>query len=153
MAAHCILAPHLTLTSGTEFGRPQGVRRVSGDSTPPPGQPRNHFLDRVERLGNALPDPVLIFVALIALLLAMSAAGAAAGWSAVNPVTGDTLSVKSLLAEQSLQLIIAEIPRTYTGFAPLGLVLTILLGAAWRTVAACSPRLCAPPSGPCPGAP
>jgi aminobenzoyl-glutamate transport protein len=37
--------------------------------------------------------------------------------------------VKSLLSEPSLQLIIAEIPRTYTGFAPLGLVLTILLGA------------------------
>ena len=83
----------------------------------------------MERLGNALPDPVLIFVGLIALLMAMSAVGAAAGWSAVNPVTGDTLSVKSLLSEQSLQLIIAETPRTYTGFAPLGLVLTIMLGA------------------------
>jgi aminobenzoyl-glutamate transport protein len=87
-------------------------------------------LDGVERLGNALPDPVLIFVGLIALLMAMSAVGAAAGWSAVNPATGDTLGVKSLLSEQSLQLIIAETPRTYTGFAPLGLVLTIMLGAA-----------------------
>jgi len=86
-------------------------------------------LDGVERLGNALPDPVLIFVGLIALLMAMSAVGAAAGWSAVNPATGDTLGVKSLLSEQSLQLIIAETPRTYTGFAPLGLVLTIMLGA------------------------
>ena len=37
--------------------------------------------------------------------------------------------MKSLLSEQSLQLIIAETPRTYTGFAPLGLVLTIMLGA------------------------
>ena len=33
------------------------------------------------------------------------------------------------MSEQSLQLIIAETPRTYTGFAPLGLVLTIMLGA------------------------
>jgi aminobenzoyl-glutamate transport protein len=86
-------------------------------------------LDRVERLGNVLPDPVLIFVGLIALLMAMSAVGAAAGWSAVNPVTGDILGVKSLLSEQSLRLIIEETPRTYTGFAPLGLVLTIMLGA------------------------
>ena len=61
--------------------------------------------------------------------MALSAVGAAAGWSAVNPVTGDTLAVKSLLSEESLQLIIAETPRTYTGFPPLGLVLTILLGA------------------------
>jgi p-aminobenzoyl-glutamate transporter AbgT len=28
-------------------------------------QERNRFLDGVERLGNALPDPALIFVALI----------------------------------------------------------------------------------------
>ena len=92
-------------------------------------QERNRFLDGVERLGNALPDPALIFVGLIALLMAMSAVGAAAGWSAVNPVTGETLSVKSLLSEQSLQLLITETPRTYAGFAPLGLVLTIMLGA------------------------
>ena len=59
----------------------------------------------------------------------MSAVGAAAGWSAVNPVTGETLSVKSLLSEQSLQLLITEMPRTFAGFAPLGVVLTIMLGA------------------------
>ena len=52
--------------------------------------------------------------------MAMSAVGAAAGWSAVNPVTGETLSVKSLLSEQSLQLLITEIPRTFAAFAPLG---------------------------------
>ena len=95
----------------------------------PPRQERSRFLDGVERLGNALPDPALIFVGLIAVLMAMSAVGSAAGWSAFNPVTGETLSVKSLLSEQSVQLLITEIPRTYAGFAPLGLVLTIMLGA------------------------
>ena len=115
-------------------------------------QERNRFLDGVERLGNALPDPVLIFVGLIALLMAMSAVGAAAGWSAVNPVTGETLIVKSLLSEQSLQLLITEIPRTYAGFAPLGLVLTIMLGAgvADRQRPVRRAR-CAQASAPCPG--
>ena len=84
---------------------------LSGGPTPHLVQERNRFLDGVERLGNALPDPVLIFVGLIALLLAMSAVGAA-GWSAVNPVTGETLIVKSLLSEQSLHVAITEIPRT-----------------------------------------
>jgi aminobenzoyl-glutamate transport protein len=50
-----------------------------------PLQKRNRFLDGVERLGNVLPDPALIFVALIAVLMALSAVGAAAGWSTVNP--------------------------------------------------------------------
>ena len=103
--------------------------RVSDGVLPQPEQERNRFLDAVERLGNALPDPVLIFVALIAVLMAMSAAGAAAGWSAVNPVTGETLIVKSLWSEPSLQLLITEIPRTYAAFAPLGIALTIMLGA------------------------
>ncbi len=95
----------------------------------PPMQERNRFLDGVERLGNALPDPALIFVGMIAVLMAVSAVGAAAGWSALNPVTGETLSVTSLLSEQSLQLLITETPRTFAAFAPLGLVLTIMLGA------------------------
>jgi aminobenzoyl-glutamate transport protein len=102
---------------------------VEVNAAPPPMQERNRFLDGVERVGNALPDPVVIFVGLIAVLMAMSAVGAAAGWSALNPITGDTLSVKSLLWEESLQLIITDIPRTYAAFAPLGLVLTIMLGA------------------------
>jgi aminobenzoyl-glutamate transport protein len=46
-----------------------------------------------------------------------------------SPVTGETLIVKSLLSEQSLQLLITEIPRTYAAFAPLGIALTIMLGA------------------------
>ena len=121
--------PHLTVTSGIGFDPSQVTRSLSGGPTPQPVQERNRFLDGVERLGNALPDPALIFVGLIAVLMAMSAVGAAAGWSAVNPVTGETLSVKSLLSEQSLQLLITETPRTYAGFAPLGLVLTIMLGA------------------------
>jgi len=105
------------------------TRNLPGGRTPQPRQEHNRFLDAVERLGNVLPDPVLIFVGLIGVMMGLSAIGAAAGWSAVNPVTGDTLRVKSLLSEQSLQLIIAETPRTYTAFAPLGLVLTIMLGA------------------------
>ena len=95
-----------------------------------PIQERNRFLDAVERLGNALPDPALIFLGLSAALMVMSAIGAAAGWSALNPVSGEKLIVKSLLSEPSLQLLIIEMPRTYAAFAPLGLVLTIMLGAA-----------------------
>jgi aminobenzoyl-glutamate transport protein len=56
--------------------------------------------------------------------------GASAGWSAVNPVTGETLVVSSLLSEANVQKLFVEMPRTYTGFAPLGFALTIMLGAA-----------------------
>ena len=91
---------------------------------------RSRFLDAVERLGNALPDPIFIFVVIIFVLVGVSMIGASAGWSAVNPVTGETLVVSSLLSEANVQKLFVEMPRTYTGFAPLGFALTIMLGAA-----------------------
>jgi len=87
------------------------------------------FLDLVERVGNKLPDPVAIFVIIIIILMAVSALGAALGWSAVNPVTGDELVAKSLLSEELMRKLLNEMPVTFTSFAPLGLVLTIMLGA------------------------
>src|SRR6187549_2234611 len=87
------------------------------------------FLDLVERVGNRLPDPVAIFIIIIALLMAVSALGAALGWSAVNPVTGERLVARSLLSEELVRRLLTETARTFTGFAPLGVVLTIMLGA------------------------
>src|SRR5690606_2464410 len=89
----------------------------------------DRFLDAVERLGNKLPDPVAIFVIMIALLVAVSIVGAGLGWSSVHPVTGEALTVKSLLSEELVRQFLSEMPRTYTGFAPLGMVLVLLLGA------------------------
>ena len=61
--------------------------------------------------------------------LALAALGASLGWSAVNPVTGETLVAKSLVSEELVRQLLTEMPRTYTGFTPLGLALLIMLGA------------------------
>jgi aminobenzoyl-glutamate transport protein len=94
-----------------------------------PAGTRNRFLDGVERLGNALPDPVFIFIGIIVVVVIVSVIGAMAGWTAVNPVTGEVLAAKSLLTEENLNKLFVEMPRTYAGFAPLGLVLTVMVGA------------------------
>ena len=91
---------------------------------------RNRFLDIVERLGNGLPDPVFIFIGIIAVLVAVSVVASGADLSAVNPVTGETLVATSLLSEANVQKFFLEMPKTYTGFAPLGLALTLMLGAS-----------------------
>ena len=52
----------------------------------------SRMLDAIERLGNRLPDPVLIFVWLIVAVIVLSVVGAAAGWQAVNPVTQQTFA-------------------------------------------------------------
>ncbi len=90
---------------------------------------RDRFLNTVERFGNMLPDPVAIFVIIIAMLMAVSAVGAGLGWTAVNPVTGEVLVAKSLLSEPLVRQLFMEMPKTYTGFAPLGLIMVTVLGA------------------------
>lgn len=94
-----------------------------------PQETRDGWLDRVERLGNALPDPVFIFIGITVVVVVVSVFGAMAGWSAINPVSREALAAKSLLTEENIQRLLVEMPRTYTGFAPLGLVLTVMLGA------------------------
>ena len=88
------------------------------------------WLDRVERWGNALPDPVFIFLGLIALLVAVSVAAAQLGWSAVHPVTGATLTASSLLSAENVRKLLTLMPETMADFPPLGLILVVMLGAA-----------------------
>lgn len=115
----------------------------AGSSATPEAPPAKGFLAAIERIGNRLPDPVMLFVWLILLLMALSAVGAALGWKASLPFTGDTpppfatlgdgvitYHAESLFSEANLRRLFSEMPRTLTGFAPLGFVLLVMLGAA-----------------------
>lgn len=88
------------------------------------------LLDRIERIGNALPDPVVIFLILIAALAAASVVTSATGWSAVHPVSGEVMRTQSLLSEDNVARLLTDMARTLTAFPPLGLVLVVMLGAA-----------------------
>lgn len=88
------------------------------------------YLAKIERLGNALPDPAFIFVWLILILVIVSVVAAAFGVSAVHPLTGDTLQAQSLLTSQNVRRFLVEMPATFTSFPPLGLLIVVMLGAA-----------------------
>ncbi|MAZ73724.1 MAG: iron ABC transporter substrate-binding protein [Flavobacteriaceae bacterium] len=87
------------------------------------------ILNAVERAGNRLPDPVTIFVALIGIILLASFGLAALGTSVVHPVSGDSVTVQNLLTGSQLQNILVGMPGVLTGFAPLGMVLVVMIGA------------------------
>lgn len=87
------------------------------------------ILGAIERFGNKLPDPVFIFLWLIIFVMALSIVGALMGWSAVNPVNDRTITAQSLLTSENLNKLIVDMPKTLTGFAPLGYVLIVMLGA------------------------
>ncbi len=112
------------------------------DAQVPPARQRG-FLGFVERAGNLLPDPVMIFVYMIGILMLISVVGSWLGWSASIAYEGEeapqfgalangvlTYSATSLFSEENLSRLLTDMPRTLTGFAPLGLVLVVVFGAA-----------------------
>ena len=98
-------------------------------------QKRGGVLAWIERTGNALPDPVFIFLWLIAFLVAISVGLAAIGLSAPHPTQVDAngdpmiISAASLLSADNIQKLWVEMPTTFTYFPPLGYVLVVMLGA------------------------
>jgi aminobenzoyl-glutamate transport protein len=106
-------------------------------------QRQRGFLGFVERVGNLLPDPTIIFIYLIFALMLLSALGDALNWSASLAFPGEeapdyatlangilTYDAHSLFSEENVTKLFTEMPRTFASFAPLGLVLTIMMGAA-----------------------
>ena len=89
----------------------------------------------VERTGNRLPDPVIIFVYLIIGLVGLSVLLDLLNVSAMHPTQIDDSGhpkveqAVSLLAAENIQRLWTEMPQTFTHFHPLGYVLVVMLGA------------------------
>jgi aminobenzoyl-glutamate transport protein len=88
----------------------------------------NVFLDFIEKYGNKLPDPLMLFVVITGLILIASAVFSALGTTAVNPATGDEIAVVNLLSGAGLIKILEGMVTNFTSFPPLGLVLVVMLG-------------------------
>lgn len=86
------------------------------------------FLDAVERVGNKLPDTVILFLWLCGGVVVASIVAAAAGWSGVHPGTGKPVEAVNLLSADIVRRFLSEMPETFTNFPPLGTVLTVMIG-------------------------
>ena len=75
------------------------------------------ILAKIEKAGNRLPDPVVLFAFLCVLLLIISYF--TAGASVVHPGTGETITAVNLLTIANLQKILINFPSNFLGFAPL----------------------------------
>ncbi len=99
------------------------------------GQQMKGMLGWIERTGNKLPDPVFLFLWLILALVAISVMAALLGISAQHPSQLDAngnpviIQAASLLSAANIRRFLVEMPMTFTYFAPLGMVLVVMLGA------------------------
>jgi aminobenzoyl-glutamate transport protein len=120
-----------------------------------PAAPRGavtRVLDAVERLGNRLPDPAVLFLLLMLAVWALSALLANFSFSEIDPRSGEAIQINNLLAGARFTAFLATMVQTFVNFAPLGVVLVAMLGlgvaehtgfinAALRAVLSVTPKM------------
>lgn len=85
-------------------------------------------LDWIERIGNKLPDPALLFVILLVVVWVASALLATLTFGDIDPRTKNPLLVQNQLTGAAIATFLARMVTTFTSFHPLGVVLVSLLG-------------------------
>ena len=94
------------------------------------------LLDMVERVGNMVPHPVVIFVLLILLVILLShicyLTGASATYEAINPQTHAlekvSTPVRSLLTAAGVRFMYADMVRNFMNFTAVGVIIVAMLG-------------------------
>jgi aminobenzoyl-glutamate transport protein len=92
------------------------------------------WLDRIERVGNRLPDPASLFLIGTLVLMLLSEIAVSVGWQVQRSVVRDggtvieTIVPVSLLGSDGLWWLLSNMVENFVSFPPLGLVLVGLLG-------------------------
>ena len=85
-------------------------------------------LDKIEKVGNKLPDPAVIFLISLIVVWLLSALLANQTFSSIDPRTGEAVVINNLLTGAALADFLSRIVTIFTSFAPLGVVLVAMLG-------------------------
>ncbi len=101
---------------GAEIKKPEGfMQRV---------------LNRIEIVGNKLPQPVTLFAILIGIVLVLSFIFGKMGVSADHPSPDidEPIKAVNLLTADNIRMIMTSMVEVFASFPPLGLVLVVMLG-------------------------
>jgi aminobenzoyl-glutamate transport protein len=86
------------------------------------------FLGGIERAGNRLPIPAVLFIWLCLFLMVLSWLFAASGVQAQLPGRAESVIARSLLSPEGLRWILTHTVDNFVAFAPVGSVLVVMLG-------------------------
>ncbi|MDP6375787.1 MAG: AbgT family transporter [Pseudomonadales bacterium] len=86
------------------------------------------LLDRVEALGNRLPDPALLFALLLVVVWLCSWAFSHITFSHIDPRSGEPVDVVNLMTGAQFTSFFSSMVSTFVTFHPLGVVLLAMLG-------------------------
>ena len=94
------------------------------------------LLDGVERVGNKVPHPAVIFFILSGLVIVLShlfyLLGTSVDYEVVNPQTHQiehtTATVNSLLSGDGIRFMLTSMVRNFVNFSPVGIILVVMVG-------------------------
>lgn len=112
------------------MARRQDARQPSG------GGFLDGFLTTVERVGNKVPHPAIIFFILIGVVVVLSVVLSWIGWSAtyeaVDPASGEVITrtseVRSLLSADGIRFLFTSIVPNFMGFGAVGVIIVAMIG-------------------------
>ncbi len=99
---------------------------MSSTAAAPPGL-TNRFLTGVERVGNKLPDPFMLFLILFAITAVVTSAMALGNVTVEVPGAEEATVIRGLFTAEGMTWLTENIGPNYLGFPPLATVLPILL--------------------------
>ncbi|MBO5493030.1 MAG: AbgT family transporter [Pyramidobacter sp.] len=86
------------------------------------------FLGSIERACNKLPSPVMLFMYLFIIIAVISWIASLCGLALTNPATGKVVTVRNFFSQEGLNWLLTSFVKNFSGFASLGLVLTMTVG-------------------------
>ena len=88
-------------------------------------------LDAIERVGNKLPPPAILFCWLFVIVAVIGAIFTWTDFSMINPAIKDpakaVVKSQNLFSEAGINWLLNNLVKNFTGFAPMGLVVTMTL--------------------------
>jgi len=86
------------------------------------------FLAVVERVGNKLPDPAVLFIALLFIVWVLSWLLSYLSFDVVDPRTSEALVINNLLSGSAITEFLSVMVTNFSHFHPVGVVLVAMLG-------------------------
>ncbi len=88
----------------------------------------NRMLGVVERVGNKLPDPTVLFIALLFIVWLLSWLLSYVTFSVVDPRSGEPIVIINQLTGGAMTTFLSGMVNTFVTFGPVGTVLVAMLG-------------------------